>query len=76
MQKYWKDTVKLGAFTLSNRVVMAAMTRLRCGPQGIPNDLVAEYYSQRASVGFILTEATAWSAIGRGYHGAGCLYNK
>ena len=41
---------------------MAALTRQRCNPQnGIPNDLLVDYYSQRTGAGIILTEATAWS---------------
>ena len=40
------DPIKIGAIDCSNRVIMAAMTRSRCDPKtGIPNDLVAKYYS-------------------------------
>lgn len=56
---------------------MAPMTRMRCDPKtGIPNDLLVEYYSQRAEAGLILTECSAWSARGNGYPGAGDLYTK
>ncbi len=37
---------------------------------------MAEYYSQRAGAGLILTEATAWSSRGEGFLGAACLYNR
>ncbi|MCX6921928.1 MAG: alkene reductase, partial [Verrucomicrobia bacterium] len=39
----------LGALTLRNRVVMAPLTRARAGRERVPNDLMAEYYTQRAS---------------------------
>ncbi|HWS32173.1 MAG TPA: alkene reductase [Actinoplanes sp.] len=50
--------VQLGAVRLTNRLVMAPLTRLRAGDQGVPNDLHVEYYRQRASLGMILTEGT------------------
>lgn len=50
--------LKVGALTLPNRVVMAPLTRLRSGSTHIPNDLMAEYYAQRALAGLILSEAT------------------
>lgn len=43
--------VQLGRYTLSNRVVMAPMTRSRADDAGVPSDLVATYYEQRASAG-------------------------
>ncbi len=52
--------------TLSNRVVMAPMTRCRA-IDNIPNDLMAEYYGQRAGAGLIVTEGVAPSANGLGY---------
>lgn len=56
----------LGDITLSNRIVMAPMTRSRA-INNIPNDLMAEYYEQRAQAGLIITEGTAPSANGLGY---------
>jgi NADH:flavin oxidoreductases, Old Yellow Enzyme family len=49
--------VKLGDLTLANRFVMAPLTRCRA-INHIPNDLMAEYYTQRASAGLIITECT------------------
>ena len=46
----------LGPYRVRNRLVMAPMTRLRCGRDGVPSDMVAEYYAQRASMGLIVTE--------------------
>lgn len=39
-------SLKIGDVQLKNRIVMAAMTRMRCNPiDSIPNDLVSEYYT-------------------------------
>lgn len=57
---------QLGVLTLSNRVVMAPMTRSR-SIGNIPGPLVAEYYRQRATAGLIITEGTSPSANGLGY---------
>jgi len=35
-------------------VVMAPLTRARAGRERVPNDLMAEYYTQRASAGLII----------------------
>ena len=56
----------LGTMELSNRIVMAPMTRSRA-IGNIPNDLMAEYYAQRADAGLLITEGTAPSANGLGY---------
>lgn len=56
----------LHGIELANRVVLAPMTRARAGADRIPNELMAEYYRQRASAGLVITEATVVSeqAIG------------
>ena len=59
--------VRVGRYTLPNRLVMAPMTRGRAKFDGTPGDLAAEYYSQRASVGLIVTEGTQPSDDGQGY---------
>ncbi len=51
---------------LQNRLVMAPMTRNRA-IDNLPNALMAEYYSQRASAGLIITEGTSPSPEGLGY---------
>ncbi len=48
---------------------MAPMTRNRAGPGNVPQPINSEYYRQRASAGFIVTEATQVSAHGLGYPG-------
>jgi N-ethylmaleimide reductase len=55
-----------GALSLKNHLVMAPMTRSRA-INNIPNDLMAEYYSQRSGAGLIITEGTAPTAEGLGY---------
>ncbi|MEM1158297.1 MAG: alkene reductase [Verrucomicrobiota bacterium] len=59
--------VQLGNMELKNRITLAPMTRARAGEQRIPNDLMAEYYAQRASAGLIITEATSISKQGLGW---------
>ena len=59
--------VRLGRYTLPNRLVMAPMTRSRARFDGTPGDLAAEYYAQRASVGLIVSEGTQPSDDGQGY---------
>ena len=62
------DKVRLGDLTLSNRIVMAPLTRNRALPDGdVPHALNAEYYAQRASAGLIITEASQISPEGKGY---------
>lgn len=61
------DPVQLGELSLSNRVVMAPLTRCRASEGRVPNDLMLEYYVQRANAGLILTEATAITPMGVGY---------
>ncbi len=61
------DTLALGPITLANRIIMAPMTRSRNDDAGVPTDLVAEFYAQRASAGLILSEATFVSPVAKGY---------
>lgn len=60
-------TLKIGALELPNRIIMAPLTRARAGAERIPNELMAEYYAQRATAGLILSEATAVTPMGVGY---------
>lgn len=60
--------LKVGALTLNNRVIMAPLTRSRAVGEGrIPNELMAQYYAQRAGAGMILSEATSVDPMGVGY---------
>lgn len=56
----------LGNTTIKNRIVMAPMTRSRA-IDNVPNELMAEYYQQRASAGLIISEGTSPSPNGIGY---------
>src|ERR1700712_1226752 len=59
---------KAGSMELKSRVVMAPMTRSRADAKtNVPNDIMAEYYGQRASAGLIITEGTSPSPNGLGY---------
>lgn len=57
---------KLGSLKLQNHLVMAPMTRNRA-LGNVPNDLMVEYYAQRATAGLIITEGTSPSPNGLGY---------
>ncbi len=61
------DPLTVGDLRLPNRILMAPLTRSRAGDSRIPNQLMAEYYAQRASAGLILSEATVVSPLGVGY---------
>ena len=59
---------RLGPYTLKNRVVLPPLTRSRSSQPGdIPNELMAEYYAQRSSAGFMVTEGTQIEPRGQGY---------
>jgi len=60
------SSFQLGPLSLPNRVVMAPMTRSRA-VGGVPNELMRDYYTQRASAGLLITEATAPSPNALGY---------
>ncbi|VAX43040.1 alkene reductase [Acinetobacter calcoaceticus] len=57
----------VGDFEIKNRLVMAPLTRARSGESRVPNDLMVEYYQQRANAGLILTEATVIGSKTVGY---------
>lgn len=64
------DPLQIGNCALTHRMLMAPMTRLRADVGHVPSDIMAEYYSQRASVPgtLVITEATFISATSRGRH--------
>ena len=67
------DPLQVGNLRLHNRIVMAPLTRNRA-PDGIPTPLMAQYYSQRANAGLLISEGTAVSAQGQGYSDVPGLY--
>jgi N-ethylmaleimide reductase len=66
--------IRIGPYELPNRVVMAPMTRNRAGNEGVPTELNALYYAQRASAGLIISEASPISPQGVGYPGTPGIY--
>ncbi len=69
------EPLVMGEITLKNRIVMAPMTRGRAGDSRVPNELMADYYYQRASAGLLITEATVISEEGIGWIGSPGIYN-
>ncbi len=59
----------LGELKLANRLVMAPLTRVRSGRDGVPGPLVVEHYKQRSSLGLIVSEGTYPSHAGQGFPG-------
>lgn len=69
--------LEMGPFHLRNRVVMAPMTRNRAENEGkIPVEIMATYYSQRASAGLIITEGSQVSPQGVGYMNTPGIHSK
>ena len=65
------DPIRIGDIELATRICMAPLTRNRASPGQLPNDLMRQYYEQRADpatgAGLIITEASQISAMGQGY---------
>ena len=61
------EPVTLGRHQLANRIVLPPLTRQRAAQGDVPTDLMAQYYSQRASAGFMVTEGTQIEPRGKGY---------
>jgi 2,4-dienoyl-CoA reductase-like NADH-dependent reductase (Old Yellow Enzyme family) len=61
------DPITLGAIEAPNRILMAPLTRARATREHVPTPVMAEYYSQRASAGLIISEATGMSRQGLGW---------
>lgn len=70
------SSYQLGDLKLDNRVVLAPLTRARAGTERMPNDLMAQYYSQRASAGLLITEATVVSEQGIGWINSPGIYSE
>jgi 2,4-dienoyl-CoA reductase-like NADH-dependent reductase (Old Yellow Enzyme family) len=62
-----QDPIRIGAWELPNRVIMAPLTRCRASEGRVPNDLMRQYYQQRAGAGLIISEATSISPMAVGY---------
>lgn len=67
--------IQFGALALKNRVIMAPLTRMLATEGDVPGELAAQYYSQRASAGLIISEATQISNLGKGYPATPGIYS-
>ncbi|MDB5628446.1 MAG: NADH:flavin oxidoreductase/NADH oxidase [Tardiphaga sp.] len=70
------EPYQLGPITLTNRTVMAPLTRNRAVEGMVPNPLAIEYYGQRATAGLLITEASQVSQQGQGYQDTPGIYSK
>jgi N-ethylmaleimide reductase len=70
------EPFQLGPLTLPNRIVMAPLTRSRAAAGNVPTQLHALYYSQRASAGLIISEATQIAPEGQGYISTPGIHSK
>ncbi len=70
------DSVRIGAWELPHRIVMAPLTRARTGFDRTPKELNARYYAQRATAALITSEATIISEQAAGYAFTPGIYNE
>lgn len=69
--------IDMGRITLKNRIVLPPLTRQRSAQPGdIATDLMATYYRQRASAGFMVSEGTQIEARGQGYAWTPGIYSQ
>jgi 2,4-dienoyl-CoA reductase-like NADH-dependent reductase (Old Yellow Enzyme family) len=68
--------IRIGAWGLANRLIMAPLTRCRSSEGRVPNAMMAEYYRQRASAGLIISEATSVDPMGVGYPDTPGIWSK
>ena len=64
----------LAGVTLKNRFVMPAMTRSRAPADGVPDDLAALYYAQRAGAGLVIAEGTTPKDGGASFPGVPAIW--
>ncbi len=70
------EPLPLGPLRTANRVFMAPLTRMRAtAPGDVPNELMKEYYVQRASAGLLISEGTQVSPEGKGYMDTPGIYS-
>lgn len=67
----------LGDIQLRNRIALPPLTRCRSEqPGNIPGNMMVEYYRQRASAGFMITEGTQIEPRGQGYAWTPGIYSE
>lgn len=70
------DPIKVGAFELPNRMIVAPCGRVRAGATRLANDFMREYYEMRAEAGLIITECSAVSEEGYCWNGVPAFYTQ
>jgi len=71
------EETQLGELKLKNKFVVAPLTRMRASFNDfIPNDLMVEHYTQRASFGLIITECSQVSPLSNCFPGSGGIFNE
>ncbi|XZE51450.1 alkene reductase [Planctomycetaceae bacterium SH139] len=70
------EPFSLHGLSLANRIALAPMTRARAGEERVPNELMAEYYQQRATAGLVITEATTISPQANGWNESPGIYRE
>lgn len=70
------DPFHLGDLELPNRLIMAPLTRARASKNGVPNELMATYYAQRATAGLLISEATNASPMSCPFQHAPGLFSQ
>ena len=70
------ESISIGNIQLSSRIAMAPLTRCRAVNQNTPNEIMEEYYRQRAGAGLIIAEGTSPSPNGLGYRNIPGLFNQ
>ncbi len=75
MSTLWSP-IKIGKLELKHRLALAPMTRSRANPDGVPSDMAADYYAQRASLGLLIAEGTQPSEDGQGYTNTPGIHNE
>ncbi|MCR9174157.1 MAG: alkene reductase [bacterium] len=70
------EPIQIGNLELTSRIAMAPLTRCRAVQQNTPNEIMVEYYRQRAGAGLIITEGASPSPNGLGYRNIPGLYNQ
>lgn len=69
------EPTRVGSIEVNNRIFLAPLTRNRSKADFSPNDLAPEYYTQRASGGLLITEASQISPEAIGYINTPGIYN-
>src|SRR5689334_881582 len=70
------SSTTIGNYAISNKVVMAPTLGKTHVPAGIPNDVMVNYYSQRAKAGLIIAEGTGPAENGMGKAHMPGIYSK